>query len=80
MGLDMYLRKHVHVGNQYMPEEKQIKITYPSASQIKPSRIDDSKINEIIVDVMYWRKANAIQPDHSKRLSEEDFNMRLSEM
>ncbi|MFZ9902980.1 MAG: hypothetical protein ACO3FT_04925 [Ilumatobacteraceae bacterium] len=58
MGLDSYLYKRTYVKNwDYMtPEERHtITIAGPTAADIKPARI-----SEIIEQVAYWRKANAI--------------------
>lgn len=58
MGLDMYLTKRSYVKNwDYMePEQRHtVTVTGPKANGIRPERI-----REIIEDVAYWRKANAI--------------------
>lgn len=58
MGLDMYLTKRTHVQNwSYMPEDQRhtVTVTGPAAAHILPERI-----SEIVEQVAYWRKANAI--------------------
>jgi hypothetical protein len=58
MGLDMYLVKKTYVKNwDYMSSEQRhtVTVTGPSASHIKPERV-----REIVEEVGYWRKANAI--------------------
>ena len=58
MGLDMYLYRKTYVQNwDHMgPKERHtITITGPKAKSIKPERI-----TEIVEQVGYWRKANAI--------------------
>ena len=58
MGLDMSVNRKTYVKNwdHMAPEEKHtITIEGPKAKNIKPKRIE-----YIIEDMMYWRKANAI--------------------
>jgi len=58
MGLDMYVTKRTSVKNwaHQSPEERHtVTVTGPAAAAIRPERISD-----IIQDVAYWRKANAI--------------------
>jgi hypothetical protein len=58
MGLDMYLVRKTYVKNwEHMsPEEKHtITITGPAASWIQESRI-----SEVVEEVAYWRKFNAL--------------------
>jgi hypothetical protein len=60
MGLDMYLTKRVYVKNwDHMSEEKVHEITIKRGGKIRED-IDTSRISEVIVEVMYWRKANQI--------------------
>lgn len=59
MGLDMYLRKEYYIKNwNFMKPEEMHEITILKGGQ--PSTIEADKINSVIVDVAYWRKANAI--------------------
>ncbi len=59
MGLDMYLTKKYYVKNwNHMKEEEKHHITIKKGDKI--SEIPTDKISEIIVDVLYWRKENAI--------------------
>lgn len=58
MGLDMYLSKKTYVKNwDHMTEGDRHTVTVvgPRAAHIRPERI-----TEIVEQVMYWRKANAI--------------------
>lgn len=58
MGLDMYLSKRTYVKNwDYMEPEQHhtVTITGPKATGIRPERV-----SEIVEEVAYWRKANAI--------------------
>src|SRR5690606_29699482 len=64
MGLDMYLNKRTYVGNNYRKPEQQVQITmlqnqdevtFPIESEIKQERITN-----VIEEVAYWRKCNAI--------------------
>lgn len=57
MGLDMYLAKRTFVGNKYRKPEEQAKVKLPKESKIQ---IKTERINSIVEDVAYWRKANAI--------------------
>ena len=60
MGLDMYLSKRTYVKNwdHQKPENKHEVIVNRGG---KPREdIDSSRISEVIEEVMYWRKANAI--------------------
>ena len=60
MGLDMYLSKRTYVKrwDHHKPENKHEVIVNRGG---KPREdIDSSRISEVIEEVMYWRKANAI--------------------
>lgn len=48
----MYLNKRTYIGNQYREEEKRVTVNVPE--------IKSERISEIIEQVGYWRKANAI--------------------
>jgi len=52
MGLDMYLNKKTYVGNNYKDKEDQV--------PIKVKNIKQERVTEIVEQVGYWRKANAI--------------------
>jgi len=60
MGLDMYLDKETYVKNWNFqkPEEKH-EITIKKGGEVVKN-IDPTKIKDIIEEVGYWRKANAI--------------------
>ena len=60
MGLDMYLSKRTYVKNwEHMGPDKQNKITLTTGGQNNRS-IKTNRISDVIEEVMYWRKANAI--------------------
>lgn len=52
MGLDMYLRKTIYIGNNYKDADEQVRV---SGGGVKQERL-----TETIETVGYWRKANAI--------------------
>jgi hypothetical protein len=59
MGLDMYLEKRTYVKNwSRMKPENQHQITVLKGG--KPTKIKPERIREIVEEVAYWRKANAI--------------------
>lgn len=60
MGLDMYLTKSHYVKNwaHQSPDEKH-KITVKKGNKVRKD-IDVSKISQIVEDVAYWRKFNAL--------------------
>lgn len=59
MGLDMYLSAKHYVKNwDHMPTDERHDITITRGGQ--PTPIDPSRISEVVEDVGYWRKANAI--------------------
>lgn len=58
MGLDMYLTKSHYVGAYF--EHRQVKGTVSLMVEGKKLPINKKKISEIIEQVGYWRKANAI--------------------
>jgi hypothetical protein len=58
MGLDMYLYRKTYVKNwEHMTEDEKVKITLKGD---RAKGIDVNKITEIVEEVGYWRKANAI--------------------
>jgi hypothetical protein len=60
MGLDMYLSKRTYVRNwDHNPPERKIAITVKLGGKKHPT-INPSRITNIIEEVGYWRKANAI--------------------
>ena len=60
MGLDMYLRKNTYVKNwDHTPKEQHFEITVKQNGKDYPF-IDKTKITEIVEEVMYWRKFNAL--------------------
>jgi len=63
MGLDMYLRKKINIGNQYRDPAKQVKVIVPEDQDgvfFPTPAINQEKLNQIEELVGYWRKANAI--------------------
>ena len=52
MGLDMYLKREVYIGNNYKDKKEQFSIDVPG--------VDQKSVVSVIVEAGYWRKANAI--------------------
>lgn len=78
MGLDMYLSKKTYVKNwDHLPEGDRhtITVTGPLAAAIQPDRI-----TEIVEQVMYWRKANAIHAWFVREAQDELDNCQESEV
>ncbi len=70
MGLDMFLTKEYYIKNwDFMKPEEKHEITITKGG--KPSTIENTKINSVIVDVAYWRKANAIHKWFVENVQEE---------
>jgi hypothetical protein len=60
MGLDQYLTKRHYVKNwNHTPEEKKSQVIVLKGGK-ENSDIDTTKVKEVIVDVAYWRKFNAL--------------------
>jgi len=60
MGLDMYLKKNTYVKNwDHNPKEQHFEITVKQNGK-DYSFIDKTKITDIVEEVMYWRKFNAL--------------------
>lgn len=57
MGLDMYLTRRVYVGNNFKNENERV-VRVPNKDN--EQQIDESRITEVVENVGYWRKANAI--------------------
>lgn len=74
MGLDMYLTKRTYVKNwdHMQPEEKTV-ITVLRDGKPLPG-VDINKISEIVEEVAYWRKANAIHAWFVKEVQEGNDN------
>lgn len=65
MGLDMYLHKKTYVGNQYRKEEEMILVSLPDSQgdamfPVAKGSIKNERIKEIVEEVAYWRKFNAL--------------------
>ena len=61
MGLDMYLHKKTYVKNwDHMKPEELHEITVKKGGKVRKD-IKPDRINEVVEEVAYWRKANAIQ-------------------
>jgi hypothetical protein len=60
MGLDMYLYKKVFVGANFKHREIKGKIELTEGKENKPIKIQLNRVSEIVEQVGYWRKANAI--------------------
>lgn len=58
MGLDMFLSKRVHVGAQY--EHRKVTGSINISINEKPLPVNFNKVDYIIENAGYWRKANAI--------------------
>lgn len=60
MGLDMYLKRKHYVKNwDHTADEHRYLITVTQGGVVDPN-IDPTKICEVVEEVGYWRKANAI--------------------
>lgn len=62
MGLDMYLAKKLYIGNDYKKPKDQVKIKIKGVKQ--------KRVSEIVEQVGYWRKANAIHNWFVKNVQE----------
>lgn len=60
MGLDMYLSKRTYVGANYEHNKVKGKIELTEGDENTPIVINLKRLSEIIEQVAYWRKANAI--------------------
>lgn len=59
MGLDMYLEKRTYVKNwEHMKDDEKHMITITKDGE--PTDIKPERVSEIVEEVGYWRKANAI--------------------
>ena len=60
MGLDMYFTKHTYVKNwEHTPADKKHTITVKQGGKVRKD-IDTKKITNIVEEVAYWRKFNAL--------------------
>lgn len=60
MGLDMYLEKRTYIKNWNFTEEKdKHEVTVKRGGEIRTD-IKPERVTNIVEEVMYWRKANAI--------------------
>lgn len=59
MGLDMYLTKKTHVGFNY-EHNREENGTVPLTIKGRHAHIKPERVSEIIEEIGYWRKANAI--------------------
>lgn len=60
MGLDMYLTKRTYVQNwDHYPPEQRHEVTVKLGGKSHPN-IKSERVSEIVEQVAYWRKANAI--------------------
>ena len=63
MGLDMYLHKRHFIGNKYREEAKLVRVIVPKDQEgvfFPTKNIKDERVSEIVEQIGYWRKANAI--------------------
>ena len=58
MGLDMYLKKKIYIGAEY--EHRNVKSNIKISIGGENIPINAKHINEIVEDIYYWRKSNAI--------------------
>lgn len=58
MGLDMYMSRKIYIGGNY--EHNEVTGTIDIQKKGQPIRITLNKVSEIVEQVGYWRKANAI--------------------
>jgi len=59
----MYLHKRHYVGNKYREEAKLVRIIVPKDQEgvfFPTKNIKDERVSEIVEEIGYWRKANAI--------------------
>jgi hypothetical protein len=60
MGLDMYLHKRTYVKRwDHIPPDKQYLVIVTRGGEAVPE-IDPERVSEVVEQVGYWRKANAI--------------------
>lgn len=60
MGLDMYFTKHTYVKNwEHTPADRKHTITVKQGGKVRKD-IDTKKISNIVEEVAYWRKFNAL--------------------
>jgi hypothetical protein len=73
MGLDMYLEKKTYVQNwKHTPKEEINIITIKQDGKIRKD-IDTKRIKEIVEEVGYWRKANAIHKWFVDNCADDDY-------
>ena len=60
MGLDMYLNKKTFIGANYEHTNVRGKIELTEGKENTPIKINLKRVSEIVEQVAYWRKANAI--------------------
>jgi len=63
MGLDMYLRKKIYIGNKYREKDKMIRVYVPENQEgvlFPTEKINHEKVAFITEEIGYWRKANSI--------------------
>jgi hypothetical protein len=63
MGLDMYLKKRVYIGNKWRKPEKRVKVVIPENQDgvLFPTvNVKEERLCDITEEVACWRKANAI--------------------
>lgn len=77
MGLDMYLEEKVYIGEQY--EHREIKGTINITTSSEEKRLDKGmkNLSELVYNIAYWRKANAIHGWITKD-SEDDREVEVS--
>lgn len=74
MGLDMYLTKRTYVKNwEHTPKEERWSILIKRGGKTD-EKIDKKRIAEIVEEVGYWRKANAIHDWFVQNVQDGDDN------
>ena len=63
MGLDMYLSKKIYIGNKWRKPRQLVRVIVPKNQKdatFPTGKIDNKRISNIVEEVGYWRKENAI--------------------
>ena len=63
MGLDQFLMRKIYIGNKWRDAKDRITINIPKSQKTAVFPVNDiksEKISEIVEEIGYWRKANAI--------------------
>lgn len=66
----MYMLKKHYIGNKYKEPHQRVTVSLPAEHK---ANIKDERIQEIVEEVAYWRKANQIHKWFSDNVAEGDF-------